>query len=226
VNTNREVISDSFLKLSEITIESIPAVIPFTTPVEITVDTSKAPEMATWAEETARLCELWYSRIHDALASDGFKPPRQIQMIITPDYNGVAMASGAKITGAVKWFKAHPRDVGAMIHETVHVVQAYRRFRGNNAPSWLVEGIADHFRFFTFEPGNLGRIDPDPHYNKSYRTTAAFLAYVSDKYEKTLVKKLNAAIRNGEYRETMFKDLTGKSLDELDKEWRKSLGKE
>ena len=40
-----------------------------------------------------------------------------------------------------------------MVHETTHVVQAYRR---GARPGWLVEGISDYIRFFKFEPGKLG----------------------------------------------------------------------
>jgi len=58
----------------------------------------------------------------------------------------VAATAGDRITGSVQFFKAHPDDLGAMIHETVHVVQHYQRRRNN--PSWLVEGVADYVRFF------------------------------------------------------------------------------
>ena len=50
----------------------------------------------------------------------------------------------------MKYFKANPDDIGAMVHETVHCVQLYRG-RGN--PGWLVEGVADYVRFFKYEPG-------------------------------------------------------------------------
>lgn len=69
---------------------------------------------------------------------------------------------------------AHPDDQGAIVHEMVHVVQQYRG-RGN--PGWLVEGIADYFRWFVYEPPSK---QPHPDlsrasYRDSYRTTAAFL---------------------------------------------------
>ncbi len=205
----------------EVAIESTPALHPFRYPVEIETDTTKAPELKEWAEKVAKLCEKWYPRINEEFASEGFKPTTSIKMIITPDYNGVAMAGGNRITGATKWFKAHPEDLGAMIHETTHIVQ---RYRGRGNPGWLVEGVADYFRFFIYEPGKIGRIARDPHYNQAYRTTAAFLKFVTDKYDKDLVKKLNKAMREGTYKDQMFKDLTGKTLPELDEEWRTSLG--
>jgi hypothetical protein len=108
-----------------------------------------------------------------------------------------------------------------MIHETVHCVQDYRT-RGSG---WLVEGIADYIRFFKFEPGKIGRIAKDPHFNGSYRTTAAFLNFVSTQYDADLVKKINKAMREGEYREEIWRTLTKKTLKELDEEWRASMKK-
>jgi hypothetical protein len=133
----------------------------------------------------------------------------------------VASTSGTKITGSVSYFRAHPDDIGAMVHETVHVVQNYRG-RGN--PGWLVEGIADYIRFFKYEPGKIGRIDPDrARYNGSYRQSAAFLAYLTDKYDKEIVRKINALLREGKYKEEVFKELTGKTVQVLGDEWKASL---
>src|SRR5206468_483753 len=102
--------------------------------------------------------------------SEGYRPTTQISLSIKKDYNGVAEASGNRIKGSVKFFKEHPDDLGAMIHETCHVVQHYRG-RGN--PGWLVEGVADYVRFFVYEPGKAGPVNPRrAHYNNSYRTTA------------------------------------------------------
>ena len=38
-----------------------------------------------------------------------------------------------------------------------------------------------------------------------------------------MIPKLNAAMRTGKYDEGMWKDLTGKTLEELGKEWKESL---
>ena len=143
-------------------------------------------------------------------------------MTLKNDYKGVAAAGGGRITGSVKYFKSRPEDIGAMVHETVHCVQSYRT-RGN--PGWLVEGIADYVRFFKYEPGKLGKIKNDAHYDGSYRTSAAFLNFVAEKYDPQLVRKVNKAMREGEYREEIWKTLTKKSIKELDDEWRASMKK-
>jgi hypothetical protein len=84
----------------------------------------------------------------------------------------------------------------------VHIVQQYRRARGGNRnPGWMVEGLADYIRWFLYEPENL-RPRPNParaNYDDSYRTTAAFLAYVKETHDKEIIKKFNAAMRGGKY---------------------------
>jgi hypothetical protein len=212
------------LAIQEIRVESTPRVAIFKYPVEFVVDVSDAPEMQEWADKCARICERTYPMINEELPSEGFRPAHLVKMTLKKDYRGVAATGGTRITGAVAWFKRHPDDVGAMVHETVHVVQAYRYGRGGNRnPGWLVEGIADYIRFFKYEPGKAGPVKADKHYDGSYRVTATFLNYVSEKYDKELVRKLNAAMRQGKYSEDHFKASTGKTLQELDDEWRATL---
>lgn len=129
----------------------------------------------------------------------------------------------ARITGSVKYFKANPNDIGAMVHETVHCVQLYRG-RGN--PGWLVEGVADYLRFFKYEAAKPKPLAPErAKYDGSYRTSAAFLAFLTEKYDPQIVRKLNATMREGKYKEDVWKELTGKPVEELGREWQKSLAK-
>jgi hypothetical protein len=209
------------LVLREIVIDSKPKVAVFKYPVEFVIDVSDAPEMKDWTEKCAQICERNYGMICDELMSPGFKPLNVIHMTMKNDYNGVAEAGGGRIKGSVKFFKAHPDDVGAMIHETAHCVQLYK-VRGN--PGWLVEGVADYVRFFKYEPGKIGRINVDQaKYNGSYRVTASFLNYVTTQYDPRLVIKLNAIMRDGKYQEEVWKELTGKTVEELNQEWRRTL---
>lgn len=209
------------LVIRETQFDSDPPAAVFKYPIEFEIDVTDAPQMKQWAEKVARICERAYPMINEELPGEGFKPRHQVLMRLSANYRGVAAAGGGRITGSVKYFTDHPDDVGAMVHETAHIVQNYRG-RGN--PGWLVEGVADYVRFFKFEPGKIGRINPDrAKYDASYRTTAAFLAYVTDKYDKDLVKKLNDAMRRGRYREEMFKELTGKPVQELGEEWLASM---
>src|SRR5690606_6015266 len=208
---------DDPLVVSEITVESDPPVATFEYPVEFFIDVSEAPEMEKWAQHVAELCERQYPMINRELASEGFTPAHSITMRITPEYDGVAAASGTRIVGSVDYFRRRPDDTGAMVHETAHVVQAYRSRRN---PSWLVEGVADYIRFVKYEPENIGRFDPSrARYKQSYRTSARFLAYLADTYDAEIVRKLNRVMREGKYREAVFEELTGKSLADLGAEW-------
>ncbi len=209
------------LAIRELAIESEPAVAVFKYPIEFIVDVTDAPEMREWAEKVAAVCERAYPMINEELKAEGFKPPHLVTMTLKKDFRGVAAASGTRITGSVKFFSDHPDDVGAMVHETVHVVQ---RYRSRTNPGWLVEGVADYVRFFKYEPGKLGRINPErARYNGSYRVTAAFLAYLNGTYDQEIVRKLNRVMREGQYREEVFKELTGKTVQELGEEWKATL---
>lgn len=207
--------------IRELAIASEPPVAVFKYPVEFEVVVTDAPELKDWAEKTAKVCERAYPMINEELRSEGFTPPHYIRMTLSKSYRGVAGTSRDRIVGSVKFFKDHPDDIGAMVHETTHVVQSYPR---GNKPGWLQEGISDYVRFFKYEPGKLGRINArTAHYDNSYRVSAAFLAYLVEKYDNEIVLKLNAALREGRYEDNMFMRLTGKPLGELDDEWRATL---
>jgi hypothetical protein len=210
------------LVIREIAVQSEPPVQVFKYPVEFVVHTDETPEMKPWADRVAALCTRAYPIINDELQSEGFHPPHLVTLTLKRPWKGkgVAHASGSQITGSADFFSKHPNDSGAFIHETVHVVQRYR----GNAPGWLVEGIADYIRFFVFEPRRLGRINAaKAHYDGSYRVSAAFLAYLCNVYDPLLVRKLNKLLREGKYDPQFFKQQTGKTLAELDADWRAAL---
>ncbi len=208
------------LAIREFVIDSDPVVATFRYPVEFAVDASDEPDLLPWLDKVRKVCERQYPMICEELWSNGFKPRTLIKLKLDKNYKGVAEASGGNIRSSVTYFKAHQDDIGAFVHETVHCVQNY----GRRNPGWLVEGIADYIRFYKYEPGKLRKLKPEQaKYDGSYRVTAAFLASVCEKYDKELVKKINARMREGKYQEEIWKDLTGKSLAELGEEWKESL---
>lgn len=214
---------DHPLAIREITLDADPKVATFRYPVEFTLNTDDAPDLKDWAEAAALACERAYPMINDELKSDGFQPPKRITMTLKSSYKGVAEAGGTRITGSVDYFRKHPDDLGAMVHETTHLVQ---RYRGRGNPGWLVEGVADYIRFVKYEPAKIGPINAErSHYNGSYRVTAAFLGYLAKTYDGEIVRKLNAAMRSGTYKDAIFEELTGKTLKELDDDWRATLAR-
>ena len=116
----------------------------------------------------------------------------------------------------------HPDDLGIVVHEETHAVQAYRR---DHTPGWVTEGIADYTRWFVFEPvaKRPHPTQPKANYNDSYRTTAAFLNWCQTTYDKDLVLKLNAVCRAGQYTEAFWQQTTGHPLADLGAQWKATL---
>jgi hypothetical protein len=184
--------------------------------VEVIVDTSAVPDVANWGDEAGELVRKWHPRIAELLKSEKFTPPRKVTLIFK-EMDGIAGTSGDSIAISAQWVREHPDDQGMVIHELVHVIQAYPKYEH----VWLVEGIADYVRYFHFEPKkDLGPIDfKKASYRDGYGTTARFLAWTEKKYDKQLVRKLNQALRQTKYEDKLFEDFTGKSLDALWKEF-------
>jgi hypothetical protein len=201
---------------------------------EISIDTSETPDLTEWARaEIATMAKEWYPKIITMLPSEGYEAPKKLSIFFDEDMRGVAATSGTRIRCAASWFRRNLKGeaVGAVFHELVHVVQQYGRARRRNpdaprTPGWLTEGIPDYLRWFIYEPqtkgaeitrNNLSRA----RYDASYRISANFLNWTTEKYAKDLVKDLNAAIRDGKYSEDLWKESTGHTLEELGAEWRK-----
>ena len=181
----------------------------------ITVDVSDAPDAAAWADTARSLGRQWFPLLCQLLATERYTWPREIRLVFKKELRVPAYASGSEITISARWIREHPEDFGVIIHEMVHLIQAYPASR--NKPGWLVEGIADYIRWWRYEPeATRSRIDPaKASYRDSYRTTAAFLAWVSARYDRRLVPRLDRALREGAYRDGLFQEVTGKPLDTL-----------
>lgn len=189
---------------------------------EIAIDYSETPEFKEWVETKLRpTLEKWYPILVASLPGEEFVAPRRLTVTFKKQMKGVAYTTaGARIFCAGPWFKANldGEAQGAVVHELVHVVQ---QIQNRNSPRWLIEGSADYFRWFKYEP-KAKRPRPNPRRAKvtdGYRTTAAFLNYLSEKYDQQIVARLNAAMREATYTDELFKELTGKGLDELWQEY-------
>jgi hypothetical protein len=196
---------------------------PAKTPtMEITLDTSKSPEMAKWAAEAKSLCEKNYPLICSQLASRGFQPPTAATIVFR-DADGVAYTAGSHITCCTNWFKQHPDDYGAVIHELCHVVQSYHK----PVPGWVTEGIADYVRWFKYEPAtHRPHVNPrHAKYTDGYQTTAAFFDWIVRTKDRSFVRRLNTAARDGKYGDDLFRQYAHEPLDKLWTEFISSLKK-
>lgn len=207
---------------------------------EISIDTTMEPALADWAEhKLAPTLAEWYPRIAAMLPGDGFTAPKKFSVVLRPG-DGVAETSGTRIVGNSVWLggELQGEALGALIHEVVHVVQQYGGGQpdGRRAPGWLVEGIPDYIRFFKFEPAShgadrvwlQGRKKLNLNYDGMYRVSANFLDYVVEHYDpdRTIIRKVNAACRQGAYTDAIWQKLTGKTLLDLNAEWKSAIQKQ
>ena len=196
------------------------------TVARITVDTSEVPDLAAWGRHAGALCAEWYPKITALLASEGFTPPRSVTLRFRRDMRGVAATGGNRISIAAGYVRDHTNDWGMVIHELTHVVQSYPEPESGCAkPGWLVEGIADYIRLAHFEPqARRPRINPDrASYRDAYKTTAGFLEWAEKTHDPHLVQQLNQPLREGKFKLELFKEYTGKTVDELWQEFADSL---
>ena len=151
--------------------------------------------------------------------------PQQFKIVFEAGTDGVAYTMGTRVVCSEPWF-ANNLDgeaAGAVVHELVHVVQQFTG-RPHRAPGWLVEGLADYVRWFQYEPPqNRPRVDfARANYTDSYRTTGAFIDYLARAYDKHLPSQLNDICRRGEYTDSAWNELTGKTVEELWREYAQS----
>jgi hypothetical protein len=200
-----------------------------------TIDASSAPDLMEWAEtELVPVVQQWYPKIVAMLPSDGFVAAPHVTLFFRNDMGGTpASASGSRVNMNSDWFRRErQREArGCVVHELVHVVQAYGRASRTNpaatrTPVWLVEGIADYIRWFLYEPESKGaeiteRNLASARYDASYRISANFLNWLVNHHDQNILRKLNAVARQGMYAEELWKEWTGATLQELGDDWKK-----
>lgn len=226
---------DADAKDEPVSIAAAKALETFTSPdsnYTFALDVSETPELADWVRSRIiPMTKEWYPKVVKLLPSEGYEAPKKVTIEFKAGMRGVAHTVGTRVTCAGPWFQSNLEGeaVGAVFHEYVHVVQQYgRASRRSQVPGWLVEGIADYVRWYIYEPQTKGaeitkRNLSRAKYDASYRVTANFLNWTSEKYAKDLVPKLNANIRQGKYTKELWQEITGKPLEDLGKEWRAAL---
>lgn len=181
----------------------------------VLIDIADAPEMQAWAEQARDLVREWFPLICQFLATEEYAPPATLTLQFKPEIHVPAYCSEGTITINAKWVAEHPDDFGMVIHEMVHVIQSYPD--EGDVPAWLMEGLTDYIRFYRYEPDvPRPRIDPlKSKYTDAYRTTAAFLAWLSGKYDRRLIYRLDRLFRTGGYSPAFFVETAGKDIDTL-----------
>jgi hypothetical protein len=194
--------------------------------------------LTEWAhKDLAPVVRAWYPKLVAMLPSEGYEAPKRVGVTFSANMQGVAATGGTRVRCAAGWFRQNLQGEarGAVVHELAHVVQNYGIARRNNpnatrTPGWVVEGICDYIRWFLYEPQTHGaeitsRNISRARYDANYRISGNFLNWVTETYDKDIVRKLNAAAREGKYSEDLWKTATGHTVQELGDEWKASLEK-
>lgn len=210
-----------------------------------TLDVTEAPDLKEWcAVNLIPVLDEWYPKIIEMLPVEGITAAEHITFTLKDStelpghLRGVpAYASGNSVVFNTRFMReqASGEAVGAGVHEVVHVVQFGGTRDGNRAnrqrgqgrpPTWVTEGVADYIRWFLYEPQSKGAEITERNvrrakYDDSYRVTANFFDWVIKNHEKDLMRKLNVATHDG-YSEDLWKEWTGKTVQELGAEWKKA----
>lgn len=185
--------------------------------VTISIDKKQVLDINEWSLKAKKLTEEWYPKIQKILGATNKNPRVTLSF---ERYDGIAGTAGNHIAFNVGWIEKHPDDFGMVIHELVHVVQAYPKYD----PSWLIEGFADYIRYFIFEPERKAvKVDPKrANYKNGYGDAAALVNYVEQKHPG-FVKKAHKVMRLGTYKDEMWLEWTGKTVEDNWKEFLATL---
>ena len=180
------------------------------------IDLSEAPDLQPVADKMEKLFQKHYPAMIELLKGPDQKVPVEVSLHFKKNLRVPAMTAGPKMTFSVEWFQKHPDDLGVIIHELTHTLQAYP----NPNPWWVTEGLADYVRgkFNVDDPKvwSLPRLRHTNKFDEGYRVTAAFLFWIEKTYPKSdIARELNAAMKAKKYSEEIWKKQTGKTLAEL-----------
>ncbi len=152
---------------------------------------------------------------------------KDVVYIPDPDTGAAYATSGShameRKVGINYEFLTSVNEVDAVTHELTHCCQEYVDGKYGDTPSaeggnWIVEGMTDYSRYtFGIYPNSfaLPGFSGNETYTDSYRVTARFFLWVNQNILPTFTEEFNEYLRAKAYTSSMFKDLTGYTLDEL-----------
>jgi hypothetical protein len=206
------------------------------------VDWSETPELQKYADRVREVGNKVYPEILRVLEEDPSASPRHFDVVFKkslPDGH-TGTTRGDKIylnmsfflpgnTNAPPGWAPEPGKVDMLlVHEMGHVAQAYWHFsplRWTPAPNYWIEGVSDYARFklgYTNEWSCPKCAEKFPHFTSGYCCAAAFLLFLDERYGSQIVRELNTELRGIFYSDSYFLKATGKSLEELWLEFKKT----
>jgi predicted alpha-1,2-mannosidase len=172
-------------------------------------------------EQKQRFIEQYFTQYPKLFNKYNSESPKEVLFFIDDKYTGVAEASGNRVRFNPAFFNKNLEDLDAITHELMHLVQQYGY---SNCPGWVTEGIADYVRAIyginNVKGGwTMPDVLPTHSYNNSYRITARFFIWITQNYKSDFITTLDGMIRQKKYSENTWKELTGKSVEELWKDY-------
>jgi hypothetical protein len=164
------------------------------------------------------------------IAFKTFCPELEKRFAITPDAvkNVVlsfkdqpypAATSGHHITADPTWLEQNPKQaVGAILHESEHVMQFTSPEWFKATPSWFTEGLADYVRSVygpKDDDWSMPPVKPTDSYTEAYRVTARFLHWLEQHTVPGIVDQLSRAMLAGQSFSATFQRLAGDTVDAL-----------
>jgi len=173
----------------------------------------------------ARMVEAFF-RAYPAEAGR-FNPSslRTVTLVIDPAYHGVAATSDGIIRVDPSYMKKQPGDIDVITHEAMHVVQDYKV----EGPGWITEGIADYARY-KYGVDNAGAkwrlplFTTSQAYTDGYSVTARFFVWLEKTVDPKIVDRIDVLMRSGKYEPGVWKQLTGRTIDQLWEKYSDNLG--
>lgn len=193
-------------------------------------DFSLLPQSENNARRLLNLCEQNVPILEAKFSRGPSAPPYKIQFY-TPvagsqgtggDPNAY-VASGQIYLSTSYWQTEAPYDARILAHEITHVIQSFKGYNSPDYPGWLIEALADHG---AYTAGYSSDLEKDCYHFSTdmqnqlhvYSCTYKFLKFIENKYDSTIVFKLNKALQSGSYSEDLFSQYTGKTFNQLTSE--------
>ncbi len=109
---------------------------------------------------------------------------------------------------------------GVLVHEMVHCWQWNGK---GTAPGGLIEGIADYVRLRAgLEPPHWKR-EVGGQWDAGYQHTGYFLDWIEKTLGQGSVRRINTALKSGNYEQSLWQELFGKSVEGLWSEYQENL---
>lgn len=187
--------------------------------VELSIYAQLDPEGATRAQMESMIemyFDLWPQMV-ELIGTEVEKTRRHLDLIPFPGLKFPGFNFRSRIVVKTEHLIERPNDIyGLFAHELTHLVQNYGE---GKAPLWIVEGIADYARYKltddeNWEAGFLKKITRREPLG-AYADSAGFFLYLEDRYKKPIARPVSMALSSGNYGADTWKQLTGRSLEQL-----------